>query len=116
MNAHRPSTASTLGLGDQFQYWHGASGRRYLFTAIPVDTVEEYRHAVVVLAHKGRRSTRRAIWIGELDGTGRRRGRRLIAGGPRPNLAFIHLLAGGPNERAAVISDLEAGLGQTRAA
>ncbi len=109
MNAQLPTTATAIGLGDQYRYWLGASGRRYLFTAIPVSSVDEYRKAVVVLAHKGRRRETRILWIGEIDRHGKRRGNRLLARPSRPNRAYIHLLAGGPDDRRAVIEDLETG-------
>jgi len=116
MNAQMPSTAAALGLGEKFQYWHGASGRRYLFTAIPVDSVDEYRKAVVVLAHKGRRQAQKIVWIGEIDGRGNRHGHKLVRRSGQPNHAYIHLLAGGREERDAVIADLEAVLVDHKAA
>ena len=48
-----PKLAERAGFGDRFRYWRGRSGRRYLFTAVPPDDLDDFRSAVVILA--GRR-------------------------------------------------------------
>ena len=45
-----PESARNAGLGYRYRYWRGASGRRYLFTAIPSESLADFRSVIVVHA------------------------------------------------------------------
>lgn len=115
--ASSPRAAEELGLGDRYRYLAGASGRRYLFSRLGLDALEDCRNAVMVVglgATSAIGSVRR-VWIGEIDREGIRRGPALpralalAAEGDR-DAALVHLLAGDAAERRKVLEDLAAGL------
>jgi len=96
----KPDFAELAGLGDRFRYWRGISGRRYLFTLVPVEALGDFPHAVGMLAERvadGRLAAREVFDI--------------PAGGPAPRppgnaVALVHLLAVTEAERRSVIDDL----------
>lgn len=99
-----PRAAEALGLVEQYSYLRGASGARYLFTAIPQAGARDYPGSVIVVT-AGSAHTRRIVWIGEVDEAGRchgtatgRRGRRTTT--------FVHLLARSAEKRRQVVRDL----------
>ena len=49
-----PQVPQRAGLGGRFHYFRGCSGRRYLFSSVPAETLADYRSAVVVLAESTR--------------------------------------------------------------
>lgn len=101
--AAAPRAAEALGLDDRYRYFFGRSGRRYLFSAVPVEALEDYRGAVVVLLP---RRSGGAVWIGEVDRYGQRRGAPIASRDLSRRIAYVHLLAGRPDERRAVADDL----------
>lgn len=102
-----PLAAEALGLGDRYRYFHGRSGRRYLFSAVSVDALEDYRNAVLVLeprtAPQGDAAT---AWIGEIDRYGARRGKPLSPSRLKRMRAYVHLLASVARDRRDVLDDL----------
>lgn len=117
--ASSPRAAEELGLGDRYRYLAGASGRRYLFSRVRLDALEDFRNAVAVIGlgeALGAVPARR-VWIGEIDREGLRRGPALpralalAAEGDR-DAVLVHLLAGDAAERREVLEDLAAGLEQ----
>lgn len=48
-----PKVPGLGALGERFHYWCGASGRRYLFTAVAPEELGDFSAAVVVLARHG---------------------------------------------------------------
>jgi hypothetical protein len=105
-DAGSPETARALGLAERFRYWKGVSGRRYLFSAVPEDTLESLSNVVVVMAAHGPSGEPRAAWVGEIDARGRRRGRPLVPNRSQRIAAFVHFLAFSDAERQAVVEDL----------
>jgi hypothetical protein len=57
-DAPAPRAVEDLGLGDRYRYLVGASGRRYLFTRVSFESLEDYRGAVVVLERPAPRRKR----------------------------------------------------------
>lgn len=103
-----PAAAKEIGLNERYRYWRGASGRRYLFTLVPIDSIEDFREAVVMFVSNTRQRADKVLWVGAVDKGGvdkaeklahRKRGRPI-------KQAFIHLLATDPEERRAIIDDL----------
>lgn len=92
--------------------WSGASGRRYLFTRVSFDRLEECPGAVVALERPdlvdGDREAGagRFVWLGEIDRDGRRRGPPLPRGARKSLVVLVHLLAGDAAGRRAVLDDL----------
>lgn len=102
-----PQVARMLGLGDRYRYFYGASGRRYLFSSVPVDTIGDYRNAVVVLETNADATVRDGNpWIGEIDRDGKRRGGKLQDRKLADARAYVHLLASGKSDRMAALDDL----------
>lgn len=116
--AGAPRAAEELGLGDRYRYLSGASGKRYLFSGIDLDALEDFRNAVVVIglgegASDGGHARR--VWIGEIDRDGVRRGPALPRALSRAaeearGAVLVHLLAGRAAERREALEDLAAGL------
>ncbi len=101
-----PASAGTAGLGHRFHYWHGASGRRYLFTAVSGAELGDFRDAIVVLATKGPSGSLSGETVMLLGAEGGERAaiaRRLA---DSRVVAFIHLLAPTEDGRRAVLGDL----------
>ena len=93
------------GLGDRFTYVTGASGRRYLFTAINRDELADFVAAVVVFA---RRETGglRVLSVAEVDPAGAPAPGRFPPVGTRDCRVLVHLLAERSEDRRAVVADL----------
>lgn len=116
--AGAPRAAEELGLGDRYRYLSGASGKRYLFSGVDLDALEDFRNAVVVIG-LGEASPEgghaRCVWIGEIDRDGIRRGPALPralsrAAAEARGTVLVHLLAGRAAERREALEDLAAGL------
>ncbi|MXN64864.1 hypothetical protein GR183_08085 [Stappia sp. GBMRC 2046] len=102
-----PQVARMLGLGDRYRYFYGASGRRYLFSSVPVETIEDYRNAVLVIeTHADATARNGNPWIGEIDRDGKRRGGRSFNSKLADARAYVHLLASGKSGRKAALDDL----------
>ncbi len=99
-----PRAAEALGLVETYSYLRGASGKRYLFTSVPEESLSDYPGAVAVRT-SARRNGRRIVWVGEIDPLGFEHG-AAIGRKSRRMETFIHLLAREPDARRAVIRDL----------
>lgn len=101
-----PVSARAAGLGDRFRYFRGRSGRRYLFSAMDADALDDLAGAVLLVASDPVHGEPRPTWIGEIDENGLRHG-RATGGAPAPRTrSWVHLLAGSAEARRAVLSDL----------
>ncbi|PLX38572.1 MAG: hypothetical protein C0606_10320 [Hyphomicrobiales bacterium] len=96
-----PLAVDKAGLGTRFKYWHGASGRRYLFTAVAMNELDNFSNAVVLFANR----RWRALWVGATDETGHLTGRPAETSS-RDRLVFVHLLSRHERERDEVLADL----------
>ncbi len=101
-----PPLARDAGFGYRFRYWRGASGRRYLFSAVPSEALADFRSVVVIYAEpvaEGRLRARALFIIaanGQADGAMPKR----VPG----DKAFVHFLAPSDAERAGLVDDLAA--------
>lgn len=99
-----PESARHAGLGYRYRYWRGISGRRYLFSAVPFESLADFRDVIVIHAEPaaGGRLRARAIYAmgerGAADGLPPRK-----APGDR---AFVHFLAASEDDRRRVMADL----------
>jgi hypothetical protein len=101
-----PEVPTRSGLGDRFTYVTGASGSRYLFTAINRDELADFASAVVVLARREPGGLR-ALSVAELDVAGNPIGiRRWPPASIRDCRVLVHLLAADADARRAIVSDL----------
>lgn len=101
-----PDSARAMGLGEKFRYWRGASGRRYLFSSLPQDAVDDIVDAVVIMTAESAHGSPRIVWAGEIDGDGVRSG-RLVADPAGQRLRWhAHFLAPDAAARAVVLADL----------
>jgi hypothetical protein len=103
-----PNLARRAGLGDRFHYFRGASGRRYLFSAVAREELADFRSATVILAKRAP-DGRLAAWsIAALDRFGRptdsRRPWPPIM--PIDSFVLVHLLAPTEADRLDVVDDL----------
>lgn len=102
-----PLAAEALGLGDRYRYFHGRSGRRYLFSAVSIDSLDDYRNAVLVLEPRAApQGETEVAWIGEIDRYGTRRGKPLSPTRLKRMRAYVHLLASVARDRRDVLDDL----------
>ncbi len=100
-------SAQDIGLGDQFRYWRGASGRRYLFSLIRNPDLCDLQNGVVLEATmKGSEPV--PVWLGEVDAEGTKRGFSIGQASSTKRRVFAHFLAGDDNARSAVMRDLVA--------
>jgi hypothetical protein len=101
-----PESARNAGLGYRYRYWRGASGRRYLFTAIPSESLADFRSVIVIHAEPvaGGQLHARAIYAigdkGETDGVPPKK-----APGDK---VFVHFLAVAEDDRRQAVADLAA--------
>ena len=92
-----PLAAAAAGLPSRYVYWHGRSGRRYLFTAADGAGIADFDEGVAILVRAGV-----ILWAGEVGALAEAAD---VAG--RPGAAFyVHLLATTEGERCAVVEDL----------
>jgi hypothetical protein len=104
-----PDVPRMAGLGDRFHYFRGASGRRYLFTAVTARDAGDFSLAVAALADRIADGKLAVRWIASLDARGRpmtpdRHWPRIPPGA----VVLVHLLAADEAERRAVVADLAA--------
>lgn len=101
-----PEPVRLAGYGYRFRYWRGASGRRYLFSAVPSETLVDFSSVVVIHAEPvadGRLRARALFTVGadgQADGSMPKR----VPG----DKVFVHFLAPSDAERAHVVEDLAA--------
>jgi hypothetical protein len=101
-----PESARNAGLGYRYRYWRGASGRRYLFTAIPSESLADFRSVIVVHAEPvadGRLRARAVYAIGDEGETDDVPPKK--APGDK---VFVHFLAVTEDDRRQVVADLAA--------
>ena len=104
-SASVPQSAASIGQGERFRYWQGASGRRYLFSRVEAGELATFADAVVILAEG---SGLARFEIGEINRAGQVRDR---VGAPillDADVAYVHLLARDAEARAAVMDDIAA--------
>jgi hypothetical protein len=103
-----PELARRTRLGDRFHYWRGRSGARYLFSAVPFDTLTDFRSAVAMLAEPTSDGRFIAWAVADIDSAGRLRDEdgSWPASVPHGSIAFVHFLAGTSGERQDLIGDL----------
>jgi hypothetical protein len=111
-----PEVPRRAGLGDRFHYFRGATGRRYLFSAVPEADLASFRSAVVVFAAPSAKGRLMATWATVLDRFGRPHG---IGGrceaewppavSPGP-IVLIHLLSRSEAERFSILADIAGGM------
>ena len=103
-----PEVPQRAGLGDRFHYFRGASGRRYLFSAIPANELPDFRSAVVMLARRARGGRLVAYWMAVLDRFGRPVGeRRGLPALGADTIVLVHCLAETDAERFDLVADLD---------
>ena len=103
LRAEASRIANVLGHSDRYQYWVGASGKRYLFTTMPVAIVGDFQNAVVLTTLP--RKNPESNWVGTAA--------QFVAKAAslgRPKRAYVHLLSPTRAARQAVIDDLHAAL------
>lgn len=102
-----PAAAQAAGLGARFHYWCGASGRRYLFTAVSPGGLADFHDVVVVIARRdGEVLAGLSIALLGSDADPERRLVAEMLAADRRLCAFIHLLAPTAAHRRSVIDDL----------
>ena len=107
VDAGPPKFADQCGLGERFRYWQGASGRRYLFTAMPRAEIGDIANAVVVLAERNRRGGFRGVDVCAPGDPGEPSVTDILAdlSSDSRMIAFVHLLAANASERLAIVRD-----------
>ena len=110
LSAQPPEVPRRAGLGDRFHYFQGSSGRRYLFSVVPLDELADFRSAVVIIAHTARGGRLAADRITVLDRFGRPSGhdRHWPPTATPDTVALVHLLSTSDAERHDIVSDLSA--------
>lgn len=99
-----PTTAQSLGLGESFRYWRGASGRKYLFSLVRDSDLDDLQD--VVLIEAGLNGAEPApTWLGEVNAEGDRVGVQVGVSGDRRR-HYVHFLAGSFTERRDILNDL----------
>ncbi len=89
--------AAAAGLPSRYVYWHGRSGRRYLFTAADRAGIGDFDEGVAILVYAGV-----ILWAGEVGAVARTADLARLPGAG----SYVHLLATNQKERSAVIEDL----------
>jgi hypothetical protein len=90
-----PQAALAAGLPARYLYWHGRSGRRYLFTRTEIAALADFVDAVVIL-----------VADGEIVFAGGPADARLAASAFRRVSAHVHLLAASAAARKAIAADI----------
>jgi len=96
---------------DEFRYWTGESGRRYLTRQIPVAEIDDFAGAPAVLLRVRADGAREIAWIGAVGADGLR---AALATVDNRCEIHVHLLADDARRRAHVIRDLIDGNGPAR--
>ena len=114
MNSHQllsdaaNGPARRSGLGHRFVHWRGSSGIRHLFSAVPFDTLQDYRSAVAVLAERTSDGLFLAWTAAEIDASGRIHplDDSWPSWPPASVFAFVHFLTEDADTRRAMIKDI----------
>lgn len=103
-----PRFAERCGIDERFRYWSGASGRRYLFTAIEGEELASFSSGVVLLVREDAFGAAEAVEAVSLA-----EGGTVLAAELASRLAaddgltaYVHLLADRPAAQRALIFDL----------
>jgi hypothetical protein len=103
-----PKSAEAGSFGARFRFWIGASGRRYLFTAVSAEELPDFADAIVVVARGDASRGYAGVDIADLGAAGEasaaRIARRIAADSGLA--AFVHLLAVDAERRGAIAADL----------
>jgi hypothetical protein len=102
-----PQSAASIGQGERFRYWPGASGRRYLFSRVEIEELSTFDEAVVILETADGEKVSRLSMV-ELTTNGRLIDRTGAVARERACAAYVHLLARDATARAAVMADISA--------
>ena len=105
-----PRFVVRCGLDDRFRYWAGASGHRYLFTAIDGEELASFSTGVALLVRENSPGHAEAVEAVNLAESGSMAAFELasrLAADPRLT-AYVHLLADRESARHALIADLTA--------
>lgn len=103
-----PLALAGTPLADQFRYWTGASGRRYLHKILPIAMAPDFRHCSLVLATVRPDGAREAVWVGTtVSGTDRAIAAARMAGATE---AHVHLLTETADEARHVAEDIRLAL------
>jgi hypothetical protein len=103
-----PDLAKRAEFGGRFHYWRGCSGRRYLFSVVPAESLADFRSAVVILAEStgdGRLAAHTVAIVGN-------RGCLRDMDGPRPprlrpcTKVLLHFLATTDADRLRIVEDI----------
>lgn len=108
-----PNVLDGTAFADEFRYWTGESGRRYLTRQIPVAEIDDFAGAPAVLLKVRADGTREIAWIGAIGADGLRTALAASTAGDRCEI-HVHLLADDARRRAHVIRDLIDGNGPAR--
>jgi hypothetical protein len=107
LSDHPPESPKRAGFGGRFHYFRGGSGRRYLFSSVPAETLSDFRSAVVILAEPTRSGRLVAHTIAKLDAEGRPSGEdRWPPAIARHTVCLVHFLAGTESDRNNLVTDL----------
>lgn len=106
-----PDVLRGVAQGGRYRYFTGKSGKRYIFTRMSAVDLEDCRQAVVILLPRKKTDKPPArpagpVWVGEIDGYGKRRGPRLAKSKLAASEVFVHLLAENAGSRRAILLDL----------
>ncbi len=100
-----PTIAQSLGLGENFRFWRGASGRRYLFSLVSESDLDDLQN--VILIEAGMSGLEPVpVWLGEVDHDGERHGEVLGAAFGSRRRRYVHFLDGSDADRHAALDDL----------
>ena len=103
-----PELSRRARLGNRFQYWCGHSGTRYLFSAVPFETLADFRSAVAMLAEPTADGRFVAWTVAIIDSAGRLHAKDgswpLISSAG--SIAFVHFLAESDRERQLLVDEL----------
>ncbi len=103
-----PKSAEAGGFGARFRFWIGASGRRYLFTAVAAEGLADFADAVIVVARGNAARGYAGVDIADLGTPGEASAARIsrrVASDPGLT-AFVHLLAADAAKRGDIAADL----------
>jgi hypothetical protein len=103
-----PKSAEAGGFGARFRFWIGASGRRYLFTAVTAEELAGFADAVAVMARGDAGRGYAGVDIADLGAPGEANAARIarrVAADPGLT-AFVHLLAVDAERRRDIAADL----------
>lgn len=97
-----------LSAGDRFRYWEGDSGKRYLFSKIKENELQDYPNSLVLVADE--RMDHLVVWLGLADSQGELMGARSLPKRRRRLGFYVHLLCNSDADRQQTLEDLRAGL------